>query len=362
VEVSVVSETFGFQKRCHSVRVFGTYTYTLTLKKACLNARKRVSAEEEAAAGDVVNGEVVWVRRATRWLRYFSTTAALVLVQTTASIPSVLQDIALSIIQPCLLGGVGYFVYLCTQQPLLYLGFLAVVALLCALYRAIARASLNQHSRLPSVAVPTDAFSGKLRVRSPGSMESAATADGAGCGVLVPGADALVAVDDGLEEDSSESDSSFHIQLSSFGSLPSYSSGNGVALSADSSGNGGHGVALSADSSGHGVALSADSSGRGGSVDGDHRSRRPPSDEASESSGGAPSAELKRAGSPDSSGGSSTGDSGIVTPPERPAPGHEFCPVEVLLNLHPTAVSNREFWELVHGAGHEFSYEEVPEE
>lgn len=67
--------------------------------------------------------------------------------------PRSVQDIALSIVQPCLLGAISFFVYMCFKEPLLYIGFAMLVILgVYCLYLLIRRVSVRQKKRIPVVA------------------------------------------------------------------------------------------------------------------------------------------------------------------------------------------------------------------
>jgi len=86
-----------------------------------------------------------WGVLVVRWLRYFVTSVLFFVIQISSSMPSAVQDIVLAIVQPCLLGAVGYFVYLCLNQPLLFLGFLVVCLGAYLFVRFIERVSMRQH-------------------------------------------------------------------------------------------------------------------------------------------------------------------------------------------------------------------------
>ena len=110
---------------------------------------EREAALEAAAAAGDTSPVARW---ALVWLKYFATSLLVFTVTWSASLPTVVQDLILSVVQPCLLGALTYFIFMCFQQPLLYLGLVACVLLIgYVLYRQVLQISDRQHKRLPSV-------------------------------------------------------------------------------------------------------------------------------------------------------------------------------------------------------------------
>lgn len=95
----------------------------------------------------------------TRLVRGFSYFITLNLIQFSANTPSMVHEILLSILQPLLLGGGGYLVYVCIHHPLFYIGWLGVLALIYAIYRYLTHVSEHQQKNITASAVlsPLDA-------------------------------------------------------------------------------------------------------------------------------------------------------------------------------------------------------------
>jgi len=85
-----------------------------------------------------------WSAYIVSWLRYAASTTVLFVVLFASGMPAAGQNLVLSVVQPCLLGVLFYFVYLCTHQPLLYLFFIVMAGGFYLLYRYISRVSDSQ--------------------------------------------------------------------------------------------------------------------------------------------------------------------------------------------------------------------------
>jgi len=103
--------------------------------------------ESEAEQVDET-AKLSWGVRAMRRVRTTAIVVAVSFVNITASMPTAAQELALGIVQPILLGGGGYFISLCIHQPLFYLGFGVMAGLAYAAYLSLAHVSEHQEKLL----------------------------------------------------------------------------------------------------------------------------------------------------------------------------------------------------------------------
>ena len=83
---------------------------------------------------------------------YVGRAALLSVVRLSADTPRSMQSLALSLVQPLLLGAVTYFVYLCMQNPVLFISLIGMVAAVTlAAYFAVQHVSSGQRRRIKKV-------------------------------------------------------------------------------------------------------------------------------------------------------------------------------------------------------------------